>query len=660
MECWNAILHVPTKAQAGTFCAMIARAVFMIEKPEWDHVKAKLEAKMHPTKPTKQQIIKGCSTIIPSPRHLGERVVWWAVINYFYYCDMQTQLEVSSSIDPSVLSGEPNSSKLYMKLQTPEIQRIIQNQLSHVDKGCLSDLPSLVVSLQRMNPCSGIVYTGCSTGSCEVDNRMLNHLLDSSHVAPALAERKIWMHHDHQNERKRVTRLGEREELTLRTEKVALVNSFASEAGFKDKELPFPHLATPRVQHTHEFMDLSYDLPDSFKEDVNPGEEDVLADFLYGVDWSKDVPVDVDQYSEPVNNDVDTDTKDNDADFAFDDGPEVDALQDTLTLDMVSLNRVEPLSWRETTFEAYKRLVQAPWVPLTKPDATEKTALDEEEAKLFNDLLEKHRYKVTTEDYKKFELEWDREVANWYKKKVLQGDDSVILIHRKHYCDLLDYHQQLKDQDALSETAGNQDLVKDVLDTLRDTSQKQPHMQEVHVCGPVGYYQVNGTYTPFGNPLTLNPSVAATAFHPLQTQQVPWKVHQRVQTPAVMDGFQKKRYCSTCGYPAGEHFRGNYGANCTDNCGYEECSKCKMRLEFHSKHDEKDKLLCGPLCPHSAHPKSICYDWCNPSKRRRTTTRYVNLYSVSEITIVCFSITYSVILFSMYWMLLTVHVKKEL
>jgi hypothetical protein len=126
-------------------------------------------------------------------------------------------------------------------------------------------------------------------------------------------------------------------------------------------------------------------------------------------------------------------------------------------------------------------------------------------------------------------------------------------------------------------------------------------------------FQIPGAHTPLGNPFTLDPYIAAPAFLPTPLTQAPWTVRTWKREQSLFQGFQKRRYCSTCGYPFGQHESGQYGPNCTDNCGYEECSKCKMRLEFH--HKENNIVLCGPWCPNEAHPESICHDWMKPSKR---------------------------------------------
>ena len=185
------MLAEPTKAQAGTFRALMSWALFMIEKSEWERVQAKLELKMD-WHPTKKEIEKECFSIIPLPYILGACIQ--KVLMYFYYCDLRANMQqLSSSNTSSMESTLRPATKLYLKPLTSDIQQIIQNQLSHVDKGCLSDPPAYVVQLQRQNPRTGKVYTGCSMGSCKVDNRMLNHLLDSSHVAPSLAGKIRWL-----------------------------------------------------------------------------------------------------------------------------------------------------------------------------------------------------------------------------------------------------------------------------------------------------------------------------------------------------------------------------------------------------------------------------------------------------------------------------------
>jgi hypothetical protein len=193
-------------------------------------------------------------------------------------------------------------------------------------------------------------------------------------------EQKTWLHHDRSNERKRVTRLGETEDLSIRLEKLVMINAFATEAGFTN--LPFPDLLTPRVQHNEEFMGLAYELPDSFKAPVDPGDEDVLAEFLEGLDWSDDLPLDVTQFQADYQQRAAANDMEEEAPMAsiLETGPKKERLQEKLTLDMVSLNRVEPIARRETTFKFFERLVQAPWVPFCSLDSSTKTALDEEES----------------------------------------------------------------------------------------------------------------------------------------------------------------------------------------------------------------------------------------------------------------------------------------
>jgi hypothetical protein len=61
-------------------------------------------------------------------------------------------------------------------------------------------------------------------------------------------------------------------------------------------------------------------------------------------------------------------------------------------------------------------------------------------------------------------------VAKHYKKKVLEGENNVILIYQKCYTDLLEYNQELKDQQAMVETAGNnRDLSNGIANTLCET-----------------------------------------------------------------------------------------------------------------------------------------------------------------------------------------------
>jgi hypothetical protein len=185
---WNQILRQPIKAQAALFRSMMSRALFIIEKPEWERVKAKLQEKIHPwKKPTKKEIAKACSSIIPGSELLGIRV--HKVVNYFSCLDLVTHMEKSMAPASAELA-EPSpkdNRKFFFKAMMEETRKVIQNQLAHVDKGCLLDPPASVISLQRQNSRTGIIYSGQLTGHCENNNRELNRLLNSTHVAPSLA-----------------------------------------------------------------------------------------------------------------------------------------------------------------------------------------------------------------------------------------------------------------------------------------------------------------------------------------------------------------------------------------------------------------------------------------------------------------------------------------
>jgi hypothetical protein len=165
VECWNLILNEPTKVEAATFRTLISQALFMIEMEEWNCTKDCLCKKLNQT-PTIKEIRKALALIIPCPKILRGGVR--AVLNYFMYLDMHTNLAVQSS---KTSSSEPASHpRLYLKPMTEDVQKHIQNQLSHVDNRCLLDPLVDIVCLQWMNPQTGVVYTGRSTGSCEVDN----------------------------------------------------------------------------------------------------------------------------------------------------------------------------------------------------------------------------------------------------------------------------------------------------------------------------------------------------------------------------------------------------------------------------------------------------------------------------------------------------------
>ena len=60
--------------------------------------------------------------------------------------------------------------KRFFKGNSTDLQQVVQDQMSHVDKGCLSDPPASVVNLFRVNPVSMETFCVRGTNTNERDN----------------------------------------------------------------------------------------------------------------------------------------------------------------------------------------------------------------------------------------------------------------------------------------------------------------------------------------------------------------------------------------------------------------------------------------------------------------------------------------------------------
>ena len=141
--------------------------------------------------------------------------------------------------------------------------------------------------ITRVNPFSKAAFTARSTGTNEVDHQYLNRLLNSPSVGIHRAYRIMSDHYELSNDRKKVNRLGEKEALTHRTEKLYHINSLAAACGYADVELPFSTTSYPPQVPVREYLGFNFELPDAFADDVTETADDAdieeLEDFLFGV-----------------------------------------------------------------------------------------------------------------------------------------------------------------------------------------------------------------------------------------------------------------------------------------------------------------------------------------------------------------------------------------
>lgn len=144
---------------------------------------------------------------------------------------------------------------------------------------------------------------------------------------------------------------------------------------------------------------------------------------------------------------------------------------------------------------------------------------------------------------------WDLEVANRFKEKIAgNGDDSIVLIHRKSYVQLQQHWDWLEKHKAMaSRAAPNNPYHENFTETLRRTRREMEPTQQATNCEPIVYRHGEAH---FGNPTALNQRIAAAAVHRGQgnTQIAPFAL--RPADPVVPNarkflgkGFRSKKCC---------------------------------------------------------------------------------------------------------------------
>ena len=73
--------------------------------------------------------------------------------------------------------------KRFFKASTRETRELIKRQLSHIDKGCLSDPDPSLVNIYRRNSSTDKTYLARGTNTCERDNFDIAHrILTATHI----------------------------------------------------------------------------------------------------------------------------------------------------------------------------------------------------------------------------------------------------------------------------------------------------------------------------------------------------------------------------------------------------------------------------------------------------------------------------------------------
>ena len=621
---WDDMLQNKTSEEANFFRHLMRRAMFVIEDTE--------KRRIRYLKPgiKDQEMYKLAKATIPPADLLIRRVE--AVLNHVYLLDHETDCRSVDDLNPEGASGSDNPPrKQHLKpfdfrvkkgSRYATVRQLINNQLEHVRKGCLSDPPSEVVKIHRVNPRTGEAKSARGTGGNENQHRELNAVLDSPSVGIARAERIIDDCYEMSNDRKMVKRLGMKEQPTFRTDKLVFLNSLAQSCGFKDAQLPFD-VSHPPSPLLVEYMGMSFELPEEFlpsksaeeeEDDEEAGVNDMVQ-FLEGIDFDyEDIAIPPAHFTprDETTTDAEIDSRRQEEDI-FDEDLEPIEFE---TFEREVARALPSIIDKETTMEAWCRLTQGkPIVPFKNPSLP-LTDLDRAEHALFDELQTNYSrhsaYLGGVRGYKRFENEWNQHVANRFRERLTALDGSsnkVQIIHRKTYLHLRDHFDNLESQKRTWSLVRPHDPARERLDrTLQHNRRLLAPHQEAHNCTPVAYNYSNNNGLPhFGNPTTLNANIAANAFTFNQQHRngtVPFNYNVQNHTVlSVVNGFKNNTHCFRCGWRKRDHREHPFGQKCTGNIGRDECSKCFTRLEFHCIGE------IGPHCHKTAHKNSNFPDW---------------------------------------------------
>jgi len=594
-ERWNEILYDKNSEKTAIFRKLMRRALFCTEDHEIALVEALLFEKKK-KKPTAYEIFKEAKATIPPPDQLERRVM--SVV--------QALLEKDLQADRNVIAGSDAPATRFFKRGANTLNTII-NQMSHVKNGCLSDPPDTAIPIFRVNPKTKKAFTARSTGTCEVDNRYLNRLLDTPSVGLTRADRLTHNYYEQSNDNKMVNRMGINASETSRTEQLGMLHSLAGKCGFHDfpsKEVQYPS----NIDVLDGKIGFDYHLPEAISEARNAeddgegddpdGDEDLVV-FLNDVDLSL-----------PGTGET------NPMDLDDDDLQPIDVFGNESSVDISIC--VATVVENEKTCDTFIRKTQeAPWVPFAHPkDAATFSAMDKAEHQLFDEMAPSYSRDSRRLDgpagCKTFSKAWDLQVANLYRASI-DGDADVQRINRKSYVQLQDHSDILKRQkEMLAESMANDSHILEVERVFRTTRremQQQPHQSTAPNLSQMLYQQQLGC-PQFGVPLALNTPIVAGAFQqstgmgPPTTFRSPRPAVTVVSKTALGKLFRFNKYCWRCGFQKRAHVRSGtpFGDKCIGNCGYEQCSKCNQRIfDCHSIG------LVGPHCPLEATERTP--DW---------------------------------------------------
>jgi len=199
-----------------------------------------------------------------------------------------------------------------------------------------------------VNATTGNAFVARLTGPLKNLNHQFNNLLSSPTVGIHHADCIISDLIEQSNDQKRVARLGKEQAVTNRREKMYVLHSMATPAGYVEDNLATKTVTIPtELDSLTKHIGLSCDLPEQFTDITDDDQErdeqaatDGLHNFLQGIEWEdEDVPIDADQFEEELT--------------------EVDDWIWTIHTSLFT---------KKSTMDTFCRLTKdQPWVPFKKP-----------------------------------------------------------------------------------------------------------------------------------------------------------------------------------------------------------------------------------------------------------------------------------------------------
>ena len=599
-ERWNVMLVDLKSEKTMIFRSLMRRALFITEEEELNRVREDLTRRKK--NPTPTAVCKAAKATTPPADMLERRVVGVT----------HALMEKDAEVDRLQTMGASNNEKRFFKPGAATLNTIV-NQMEHVKKGCLSDPPSEIVSIHRCNQTTGMSHAARGTGGNEAAWRHINRLLDTPSIGISRAEQVVHNCFEGDNDRKRVSRLGEVAEETSRTEQLQALHGLATRCGFAKKDMPVPRDTFPSdIASLEEHTGFNCQLPKNFnvddmREEAIDDDDDLAADgadelmeHLKDVDF--DLPEEGTEQEAGVNG---SDFGDNDV-FGMDINVDLSLCDATIEKN-------------ETAFETFSRLtLTQPWVPFKDPkEISAFSDIDRAEMALFDDLqsnCDRNATISSARGCKTFAKAWNLHVSSLCSMKVA-GDDSVVVVNRKstvqmqEHCDRRTKQAKLR---ALSDKNKNDPLMRQLEKTFHDTRTELAPHQTTAYTQPVQCFPLLGA-PQFGAPHALNTNTAMNAFQCDNSRTtVLCKATAQTPTPITLEvlgkSFKARTFCWRCGFKKAAHLRLNepFGSDCRNNCGHEECSKCHMRVTFEFHNNGRT----GPHCAKEPHPtKSQCENW---------------------------------------------------